>query len=136
MKIDDFPEQVTDVLKGLLSEKETDSIWFIGSRANGTEHEGSDWDFIAFVSEDISEFSVRNNRVDIIRVDRNWNYLLEGKGMELMGLFKTWQWREVEPGRAVYKVRVTPQVRDGKPFNIEDVSFVELLAINVWSRNE
>ena len=136
MKIYDFPEQVTDVLKGLLSEKETDSIWFIGSRANGTEHEGSDWDFIAFVSEDISEFSVRNNRVDIIRVDRNWNYLLEGKGMELMGLFKTWQWREVEPGRAVYKVRVTPQVRDGKPFNIEDVSFVELLAINVWSRNE
>ena len=93
MKIDEFPEQVSDVLNGLVSEKETDSIWFIGSRANGNEREDSDWDFIAFVSDRIFERTARHDWVDIIRVDRDWNYLLEGEGMALSGPFNTWRWR-------------------------------------------
>ena len=135
MKIDEFPEQVSDVLKGLVSEKETDSIWFIGSRVNGTERADSDWDFIAFVGDQISERTARHDRVDIIRVDSDWNYLLEGKDMQSSGQFKTWRWREVEPGRACYTIRVTPQVEDGCSFDTEDVRFVELRGIRVWRRN-
>ena len=75
MKNTDFPEFVTEVLEELIDERETQSIWFIGSRANGRERPDSDWDFIAFVSNDVNERSTRNKNVDIIRVDRNGVYL-------------------------------------------------------------
>lgn len=134
MKINEFPEQVFEVLKGLVSEKETDSIWFVGSRANGTERTDSDWDFIVFVCDQVSERAARHSQVDIIRVDRNGNYLLEGQPLELSGQFKTWQWREIEPGRAAYTVRVTPEVGDVGSFDVGDVRFVELRGLNVWRR--
>lgn len=130
-----FPGQVAAVLEDLASEKETDSIWFIGSRANRTERADSDWDFIAFVSDRISERSARHDQVDIIRVDPNWNYLLEGQTMEFSGQFKTWRWRKIESGRASYTVRVTPEVGDRGTFDSEDVRFVKLRGLNVWRRN-
>jgi len=82
MRINEFPEQVVEVLNRLIKEKETDSIWLVGSRANGTEHTDSDWDFIVFVSNQLSERTARHSQVDIIRVDRSGNYLLEGQPME------------------------------------------------------
>lgn len=122
------------MLEGLASEKETESIWFIGSRANRAERVDSDWDFIAFVSDEISERSARHDQVDIIRVDPHWSYLLEGQSMESSGQFRTWRWREIGSGRAAYTVRVTPEVEEGGSFDIEDVRFVELRGLNVWRR--
>jgi len=135
MKINEFPEQVFEVLKDLISEKETASIWLIGSRANGTERTDSDWDFIVFVCDQLSERTARHSQVDIIRVDQNGNYLLEGQSMELSGQFKTWQWREIGPGRAAYTFRVNPEVKEGGSFDIGDVRFVELRGLNVWRRD-
>lgn len=135
MRINEFPEQVVEVLNRLIKEKETDSIWLVGSRANGTEHTDSDWDFIVFVSNQLSERTARHSQVDIIRVDRSGNYLLEGQPMELSGQFKTWQWRQIEPGRSVYTVRVIPECGGEGLFDNEKIRFVGLRGIYVWRRN-
>lgn len=135
MTINEFPAQVFEVLNALISEKETESIWFVGSRANGTERPDSDWDFIVFVCDKLSERRARHSQIDIIRVDQNGSYLLEGQPIELSGQFKTWQWREIEPGRATYTVRATPEIGAGDLFDIQDMRLVELRGLNVWRRN-
>ncbi len=135
LKLSDFPDSVSAVLESLIGESETDSIWFIGSRANGTEREDSDWDFIAFVTDITAERSARSGEVDIVRVDREGNCLLEGKGLALKHPFKTWRWRRIGPNRASYTVRVTPEVDEQSAFDLSEVENRELRAIKVWSRD-
>lgn len=135
MKNTDFPAFVTEVLKELIDEKETQSIWFIGSRANGRERPDSDWDFIVFVSDAVNKRSTRNKNVDIIRVDRNGVYLLEGQNLSMSNSFKIWHWCETEQGLASYTFRETPRVEAGEAFDMEDVKYIKLQGINVWQRN-
>lgn len=130
-----FPDYVLEVLQGLITESSTQSIWFIGSRANDSERADSDWDFIAFVKDNIHESSVRHSDVDVIRVDENSQYLLEGQSMNLSGSFKTWNWRLVNSESALYTVRKTPVLEVGQAFNLDDVRYIDLKGLKVWERN-
>jgi hypothetical protein len=130
-----FPPFVVDVLDELKSEPETQSIWFIGSRANNRERSDSDWDFIAFVKDNVREISVRHQNVDIIRVDLEGNYLLEGQRISMRSSFENWRWVEAESGIASYTVRETPYVREGESFSADDVKYTKLRGINIWQRN-
>ena len=135
MKNINFPAFVIKVLEELSDEKETQSIWFIGSRANDRERLESDWDFIVFVSDEITERNTRNQNVDIIRVYQNRDYLLEGQNISMCNPFENWQWIESEPGLASYTVREIPNVRAGEASDIEDDKYIQLQGINVWQRN-
>jgi predicted nucleotidyltransferase len=131
----EFPGFVTDVLDDLINEDDIQEIWFIGSRANGCERSDSDWDFIVFTSNLVREHDARHSYVDVIRVDSNGKYLLEGQKMDLCGSFSTWKWRDDEPGFAFYTVRKTPDIEPGQGFNTEDVRYIDLMGIRVWRRN-
>lgn len=131
----EFPYFVAKVLQELIKEDATQSVWFIGSRANNCERLDSDWDFIIFVNDNIQECSARHPNVDVIRVDTNGQYLLEGKSIKLSSSFKTWNWREVKPGMALYRTRETPDVKVGQAFNVEEVRYVDLKGLRVWERN-
>jgi hypothetical protein len=131
----EFPDRVSKVLEELVSENETVSVWLIGSRANGAVREDSDWDFVAFVSDLIFERPARNHDVDIIRVDRDGTYLLEGQSIARAGPFKTWRWRRNGPNQALYTVRVPPDVHGQSSYDLEQVEFRALHATKVWSRD-
>lgn len=105
-KLDDefkFPSFVLDIINELKLKSSTLSIWFVGSRANSIEREDSDWDLLVFVDEVLSPKVVHDKRVDIIVVDKNGNYFLEGQNEDLLGEFKCWNWDEKESGIATYK---------------------------------
>lgn len=135
IEIAEFPDFVTEVLQELIAESATQSIWFIGSRANNSGRFNSDWDFIAFVNNDIHESSARHSDVDVIRVDENGQYLLEGQSMNLSGSFSNWNWRNVDSESALYTVRKTPDVEVSQAFNAEDVRYIDLKGLKVWERN-
>lgn len=135
IELSEFPDFVAGVLEELIKEIATQSVWLIGSRANGCERSNSDWDFIVFVNDSICECSSRHGDVDVIRVDTNGQYLLEGQKINLCNSFEIWNWREIEPGRASYTVRKTPNVENGQAFNGEDVRYDNLKGIKVWQRN-
>jgi predicted nucleotidyltransferase len=134
-EITKYPKFVAKVLHELIVENATQSVWFIGSRANGCERPDSDWDFIVFVTDSIYECCARHPKVDIIRVDKNEKYLLEGQKMYLSGPFKIWNWRKIKAGEALYTVRKTPDVEKGQVYNGEDVRYIDCKGIRIWKRN-
>lgn len=103
MNITDFPVPVANILSTLTTESSTLAVWFIGSRANGTERKDSDWDFLVFIDGEISEKNVRCAYVDLVNVDKYFQYLLEGQKLDLSGSFiKNWNWREISSELAHY----------------------------------
>lgn len=135
MKISDFPSYVSKILRKLTSEPSALSIWFIGSRANGTDRPDSDWDFILFVNDEICEKKTRHKNVDIIRVDKNGQYLLEGQKSNMVGSFNTWKWREESPILSSYTVRKTPNVPNGQTYDTQDIKYQSLKGIKIWQKN-
>ena len=135
MNVTSFPDFVACVLNQLISEEPTQAIWFIGSRANGSERIDSDWDFIAFVNDEIHERNARHINVDIVRVDKNMQCLLEGENQNLSGSFHNWRWRQIDTESSLYTYRKTPDVENGQGFDIADVEYIDLHGIKVWEKN-
>jgi len=135
MTINEFPRFVINVLNEVMAERVTQSIWFIGSRANGCEKSDSDWDFIVFINNAIQERSVRHGKVDIIQVSPDGRYLLEGQEMDMIGKFSTWKWLEIEPELARYTVRKVPNVESDEGFDLDKVKLVSMQGLKVWERN-
>ena len=135
MEIFNFPESVACVLNELINEVSTQEIWFIGSRANGNERIDSDWDFIVFVNEEINVRNARRDNVDIVQVDKNNIYLLEGQNLDMAGSFEKWKWRETDTRSSLYTVRKTPDVESEQGFNLSEVKYIDLNGIKVWHRN-
>lgn len=135
MDISSFPSQISLVLKELMNEKETEEIWFIGSRANGNERSDSDWDFIVFAHEELHERSIRDTDIDIVRVNQNNQYLLEGENLNMSGSFENWNWRKTSEEKALYTNRIVPDTDEGEGFNDSDVRYPDLKGIKIWCKN-
>lgn len=133
MKIKNFPKLVREVLCNVFDEVSVKSIWFIGSRANETFKDCSDWDFICFIDGHVSERPSRQCElpIDIIQVDSSGRYLLEGEASDLMGDFKNWYWNPIDPELASYKSRITPECDETGCYDIADVKVVTLKAYKV-----
>ncbi len=86
----DFPPKIQAVIDQLKSESCSESVWFIGSRANGNFRTDSDWDFICFRNSTIEVRESRSEFVDVIQVDNDGRYLLEGQSLHLAGQFRKW----------------------------------------------
>ncbi len=130
-----FPPHVRNVLDSLKNEPETESIWLIGSRANGTEKTGSDWDFMIFVRDPVSKHPVRSEAVDVIRVDPQGRCLLEGQPLDLIHSLETWRWRQTGPKQAQYSVRISPEREKGVGYDLEDVQFRKRRAFKIWEKD-
>lgn len=128
----DFPPKVQAVIDQLKSESCSESVWFIGSRANGNFRPDSDWDFICFRNSTVEVQEARSEFVDVVQVGNDGRYLLEGQSFHLAGQFSNWQWREIDSQHAQYKSRVTPEIQAGAAFDLSDEKLVTHNAYKIW----
>ncbi|WP_370693294.1 nucleotidyltransferase domain-containing protein [Oceanobacter sp. 4_MG-2023] len=131
----EFPLKVQAVINQLKAESCSESVWFIGSRANGKFRPDSDWDFICFRNSAVEEREARSRLADIVQVGIDGQYLLEGQHCNLTGQFEHWQWHEIDSQRAEYKNRVTPKIEAGAAFDLSDAKVVTNNAYKVWGRD-
>ncbi|MCC2605648.1 nucleotidyltransferase domain-containing protein [Planctobacterium marinum] len=128
----ELPRNIQNVMSGLFEKEDIKSIWFIGSRANGTAHEHSDWDFICFLNTHIQVREARAENVDIIQVGKDGKYLLEGQPESSSGDFKQWQWHQQTNETATYKSRIVPKVLSGQTYDLSAVKIITLKAIRIY----
>lgn len=115
--VNSLPDSVGRVLAELKEEDATQSVWLVGSRANGTARPDSDWDLLVFSSSEPEVAPARLEGVDVIRVGPSrQTFLLEGKGSNYMISFADWQWREINEATARYTdkrfIEYPPAARD------------------------
>lgn len=83
------------------------AIWLIGSRANGTDNAFSDWDFIAFGSENSLEYlkvhcELHLDSVDFLVVLNNNDFRAAWGELEKTGSVQEWQWVQKSAHLATY----------------------------------
>jgi predicted nucleotidyltransferase len=99
--IDVFVERVVERCPGLRS------VWLIGSRANGTAHETSDWDFLAFGDAEVvaclrQSRELRRPDVDLLVVI-NGNDFENARGEKTKtGSLSLWEWSQSSDTEATY----------------------------------
>ena len=97
----DLPPYVACVVQQLI-DGGARSVWLIGSRANNSVRENSDWDLLSFQKHDPVETKARLPGVDVLCVGPSEKVLLEGKPVEFMFCLSDLEWIEEEDGNACY----------------------------------
>lgn len=108
------------------------AIWLIGSRANGTDNAFSDWDFIAFGSENSLEYlkvhcELHLDSVDFLVVLNNNDFRAAWGELEKTGSVQEWQWVQKSAHLATYVQTKYVEMEDGSRFDCSTKS-----AIKVW----
>lgn len=99
---------INSYLDGLLkSISSIESIWLLGSRANGTAKPESDWDFLVFGDDAVFEKiqnspSLHMKNVDLLVVAADGSFK-KPYGEEKSGDLKSWEWRIITSETATYK---------------------------------
>jgi len=118
------------------------SIWLIGSRANGASNVNSDWDLIVFATEDILQNLQNCRSIHVKEIDLLVVYNCKGDfkkpWAEQDGNFKTgnlkdWGWQEQSETKATYRQqwrKKGPTTSDG--FTELDYCDERLIAQKVW----
>lgn len=104
MKLEPQFAPVALAVAELAAEPSTREVWLIGSRANGTATDESDWDLLVFTDEDPRPVAARRLKIkiDILRVGPSGRALLEGKPEELRFDFADFSWSPVSGECASY----------------------------------
>lgn len=92
-------------LKGQISE--ISDIWLIGSRANGTAREDSDWDLLVFSSSSISQtikemHQFKRDDIDLLIVEPSGEFATVF-GEPKSGSLTEWKWEKISDDRAEYE---------------------------------
>ena len=96
------PERIRAIIEQIASEPATKAIWFIGSRANGRETPGSDWDILVFSRDEVKPVPARCDGLDVLRVSPSGEVLLEGMSAHLIQPFSRFSWVQTAKTRASY----------------------------------
>lgn len=122
------------------------AIWLIGSRANGTFTNRSDWDFIAILDHfdnEAHDFIGKHNRADIdflVSVKNCPNFETVPPSKHKTGSFESWSWQQISKHEAVYVGRIWAADQDSTELEFEPLTelgnFVETerKALLVWAR--
>lgn len=113
---------------------EIDEVWLIGSRANNSVRADSDWDFIAFGSEETISYlrhrqELHRDDVDLLVVYNGNHFRKPWGDQEKAGSLADWRWRLVAEGQAQYEGVKWRDAEDGAGFICS-----ERLAIRVMKR--
>lgn len=100
--IENCPSEVRELIEEICLEPTTESVWLIGSRAESSVTENSDWDFLVFSSVEPACVPRRRMDVDIVRVGPSGRVLTEGAGEQLAFEFQDFQWTLLDDERASY----------------------------------
>jgi predicted nucleotidyltransferase len=108
-------------------------VWLIGSRANGTAMQSSDWDFIAIGTADTLDFlksSPRFHRadVDFLVVTDGDGFISAWGATEKRGYLSEWGWEQESATVAHYNQTKWVDRADGS-----DIQTTRVRAIKVWS---
>jgi hypothetical protein len=102
-----FPPDLNQCLSDVLQrEPAIKELWFIGSRANGTQRPDSDWDFLAFgtiaVLESLRSFPELDRRdVDFLVVTDD-DHFESAWGKNKTGSLLIWHWSKFQTNKASY----------------------------------
>ena len=103
-----IPREIASVLTSLLAREV--EIWLIGSRANGTAKETSDWDFVVFGGREVLAALQREARVaslDLLVVVDDDTYIGPWPRVEdgepKTGNWKLWKWQKLSEDQATYE---------------------------------
>lgn len=111
------------------------TIWLLGSRANGTARDDSDWDLLVFGSEDVFECLQSNDEVH--RDDVDCFVLLDDDAFERAwgerksGSLAGWKWQQLTATQAQY-TETRWSDREGSTGVISK----QRRAIRIWPMNE
>ena len=97
----EIPSFLNDIVRDISNECDVISIWLVGSRANQTAQDNSDWDIVVFQNKPLKASMARHVNVDIIRVYENKFGMVDGKNIEFS--FDSWEWSGISDLEAQYK---------------------------------
>jgi len=97
-----IPEFVQVIVDELSNDRFTNSIWIIGSRANGYASENSDWDILYFSGNEPTPRKQCDSRVDVIHIGPSSRGLVNGKSIEFIFPFENWEWNDIDNKAATY----------------------------------
>ena len=114
-----------------------DSIWLLGSRANNSYNDDSDWDLLVFANKDILEDLRRNNYfkekgIDVLIVFDGENFegpWPDNKGIK-RGDLTSWNWDNVSDKEATY--RSVKYINEDEWFKSGNIERKTLKAIRIW----
>jgi hypothetical protein len=78
------------------------SIWLIGSRANDSATDKSDWDLLVFQTHDPIPTKDSEPGIDVLRVGPSGKVLLDGQSEDFALTLSDFEWSEKEQGFATY----------------------------------
>lgn len=102
------PREMATVLNGVLARNA--EIWLIGSRANGTAKDTSDWDFVIFGGRDVLAELQRITPVpslDLLVILDPHTYMSpwprRETGQLKQGTWSLWKWQKLSEDEATYE---------------------------------
>jgi len=98
----ELPSSVRKIVEDITTDPDSKAIWLIGSRANNTHHEHSDWDILVFSEREPVPVSARSNQVDVLHLGPSGKFLLEGKSAQFIIPFSDLRWKLLSPTEAHY----------------------------------
>jgi len=104
----------------LALDPDVESIWLVGSRANGEATSGSDWDLMVFVRAEPRPREGQDRSVDVIRVGPEGSLLVDGCSEDFRQDFSGWHWEQVSETEASYLAK---KEADRWPDDDEDDAF-------------
>jgi hypothetical protein len=129
----DLPPYVECVLRQLIDGGAL-SVWLIGSRANNSVREGSDWDLLSFQKHDPVVTKIRQPGVDVLCVGPSGKVLLEGKPVEFTFYLSDLEWIEEEDGYSYYTSKHFIEFPDNQGIDYDMPRFhrQRLRALRLW----
>lgn len=112
------------------------SVWLIGSRANGSATEASDWDLLVFQTCDPTPTEARLPNVDVLCVGPSGRILLEGKSAEYAFGLADLEWTETSEGVARYRGKRFVEYSEGQAVDSDAPRFDRpfLCAKRLWPK--
>lgn len=95
-----IPSFVEDAINEISSDSSVSSIWLVGSRANGSETDESDWDVLYFSCEEPEYKLRRSELIDVIHVGPSNQAMTYG--VEHSFSFDNWKWNEIDVDHSTY----------------------------------
>lgn len=140
MKLEPQFAPVAPAVALLSAEPSTREVWLIGSRANGTATDESDWDLLVFMDEDPRPVAARQLKIkiDILRVGPSGQVLLEGKPKEFTFNFADFSWSLVSEECASYVGKKPNDYVDLQAYDTDTRRFQrpKLKARLLWSTSQ
>ena len=124
---EEIQEYLSEIVSNISGIRE---IWLIGSRANGTAQDNSDWDFLVFGNSaalDKLKSMIEYNReyIDFLVVYNGDDFIEPWGESPKSGSLKKWEWKRTSDYSAEYKqIKFIPD-NDQKDSSLEEGTFLK-----------